>query len=215
MDLQTYENAYLLDLSFSYFFKRGKTYIYPPLFVLLQTCHDMVNNARGQDGNDNGRVKRAWFQGPDSSIANGKSKKQELSNETVIYAHFCKLVGTVASFAILGMVFKSNDWRSEAKDGENVEQLTSYVYAVFDFLCWSVCSSKVIPILMHTLWMCVCFLKYFLSDFSFGKMIKIVLLSCHVCTGSRLPFQRTATPSSWHTFLGKNNTVCGCTIGCC
>lgn len=109
VNLQIDENTYLLDQTFSYFFKRGKTYIYPPLFVHLQTYHDMVNNARGQDGNDNGRVKRAWFQGPDSSIANGKSKKQELANETVIYAHFCKLVGMVASFAILGMVFKSND----------------------------------------------------------------------------------------------------------
>lgn len=66
-----------------------------------------MNNASGQDANNNGRVKRARSQGPASSIANGKSKKQELSDETAIYDHFCQPVTVVASFAILGTFFKS------------------------------------------------------------------------------------------------------------
>ena len=55
------------------------------------------------------KKKKAQSQGLASSIVSGKSKKQEL-DETMIYIHnFCKPIAIIASFAILEMIFKSND----------------------------------------------------------------------------------------------------------
>lgn len=85
---------------------------------MLETYHTMVNNARGQN-NDSARMRIAGSQGPRFLVVSEKSKKQELSNATVIYVRSCKLVGMAVSFSILEMVEQLS-----IRSRVNVERLT-------------------------------------------------------------------------------------------
>lgn len=82
-------------------------YVLKNVMFCLALIVIIVNIMRVQ--NDRIKKKKAQSQGLVSSIVSGKSKKQEL-DETMIYIHnFCKPIAIIASFAILEMIFKSND----------------------------------------------------------------------------------------------------------
>lgn len=82
-------------------------YVLKNVMFCLALIVIIVNIMRAQ--NDRIKKKKAQSQGLVSSIVSGKSKKQEL-DETMIYIHnFCKPIAIIASFAILEMIFKSND----------------------------------------------------------------------------------------------------------